>query len=113
MIDAHFTGLAALVLALTAMLHAARAALPVVVEAMRVRAESMRIDAKARADAELAERERAERCEEKHAARDQRDRERDAAHAAEIGTLRGMLAALSEELDELRRSMTAGHARQH
>ena len=110
MIDAHVTGIAALVLALTALLHAARAALPAVVEALKERSKAVRLDAEARAAAEGDLRERLDDCE----ARDVATRERaDAAeerHAIEIGTLRGQLAAMRDELEDLRRSITAGHS---
>lgn len=131
MIDAHMTGLAALVLALAALLHALKAATPTIAAAVAValekRAESRRLDAEAKrldssahaaevdgrnvADADL--RHRLTRCDEdRDELRAEMDR-RDRAYSVELDRVRGQLAALRDELDEVRRSLTAGHSTPH
>ena len=118
MIDHHFTGAAALVSALALLLHALRAALPKMIEAMATRAESVRLDAETRAAIETARalteddlRARLDRCDAGHrATRDEMER-RSGECEVEIATLRGQLSAMHDELDAIRRSITAGHSR--
>ena len=125
MIETHLTGAAALVLAFTALLHAAKAALPIFAKAMKDRAEaarlaseaarldaeSARLDAAARAAAEADLRGRLDGCEERDRAAKARAIELEAIHAEEVGTLRGRLEALRDELEELRNDVNAGHSR--
>ena len=117
MIDAHFTGAAALVLALTALLHAARAALPGIVDALRERSQALRLDAEAHVAAEGARaaaegdlRDRLDECEARDVATRARADAAELRHAAEIATLRGQHEAMRRELEDLRRSLTAGHS---
>lgn len=117
MIDTHITGVAALVLALTAFVHAASAALPKLMTALKARADSARLDSETRAHIEAARRAaeddlraRLTRADEELVAAREEMKRRDDLHAIEIGTLRGQLAAMREELDDVRRSITAGHS---
>jgi hypothetical protein len=114
----HFTGLAALVSAAALLLHALRAALPALVRAFEARAESGRLDAQtraaieaARAAADEATRAALKRCDDDRAELHAEMARRSDEHARELGHLRGMLAVLRAELDDVRRSITAGHSR--
>ena len=103
-------GSASMLAAVAALIHA-------VSRALSDRSTAVRLDAETRArigqDLSLGAadiRARLDRCELEHRERDDRDRARANTHAAEIGALRGHLAALRDEFEIYRTSALSGHS---